>query len=326
VLTGLATFATLMVLGAGGVAEHWQLSYTLGSGVVGCPSEAEIREGISARLGHDPFAPTASSRVSMAVEQVAKQLRGRVLLERGPEEKIREQQFTSGVDECKDLASAMELAVAIAIDPMSLMRFGPPPPPPGAAVPGAGVAAAVPPPTPLPPSKPAASPTENNAKLKTRLILGGDLSIGVQPEVGGGLSLEFEVQWKRLIVGLEADVLFPATGALSPFEIQTSLIGGKLLACGDLGVLGACAVLWAAAEHADILGADLTAPSTHPMLALGARAFRDQPLSARFFLRGQVDILVPVNYSPLQAQDGTIEWNRPPLSLTLGLGVGWRLP
>jgi hypothetical protein len=322
----------LLGLGAGGVAEHWQLSYTLGSGVSHCPSEAELREGIGARLGHDPFAPNASSRVYLAVEQVGRQLRGRVLLERGLDERVREQQFTSGLDECRELASAMALAVAIAIDPLSLIRVGPPQPPeaPGAAVPPVAPATVPTPPGPAPgtatpPSKGTSGETPSSARVASRLILGGELAVGAQPEVGGGVTLAFEVQWKRLVVGLEADYLFPATGALGFGQIQTSLLGGKLLPCADLGILDVCGVLWVAAEHAEILPPDpRVPPQTSLLIALGGRAFRDQPLSARFFLRGQVDILVPAYYSPLKVD--TLEWPRPPLSLTLGVGVGWRLP
>jgi hypothetical protein len=316
-----------LVLAAGGVAEHWQLSYSLGIGVARCPSETELRQGIGARLGHDPFAATASARVSVAVELVGRELRGRVLLERGLDEPIREQQFTSGLEECAELASAMELAVAIAIDPLSLTRPRPAPP--------VGTPSPAPSPTAAPPLAARSSGAPENESsapvvprtIEGRVVLGGSFALGTQPGPAAGGALAFEIRWKWFALGLEGDYLLPATGTLGPGQVQSSLLGGKLLPCADFGLLGACAVVWAAAERGQILPVDpLAARTTALMLAAGGRALRDVSLSNRLFLRGQVDILAPVYYHPLHAQNGIFVWNNPPLSLTLGLGLGWRLP
>jgi hypothetical protein len=221
----------------------------------------------------------------------------------------------------------MELAVAIAIDPLSLTRSGPPPSPvpPGGAAPGGQLPPAVPTGGTAPA---AAKPAASTKTITSRLVLGAQLSLGAQPGVGGGASLTFELQWKHLVLGVEGDVLFPATGPLGPGEIQTSLVGGKLLPCYDFGILDGCGVLWLAAERAQILPADPNKPPhiTNLLISLGGRALHDIAFAERFFVRGQFDILVPVAYTPLVAGNGAFTWNRPPLSLTLGLGLGWRLP
>ncbi len=117
-------------------------AYTLGAGAEGCPDAQAVQDAVAARLGYRPFVPHAKRRVVATVNKHEQGLLGAVRLFDGTK-LVGEREVVSETSDCFELSKALELAISIAIDPMSVTRpapppvpdeEGPPPPPPEAQV------------------------------------------------------------------------------------------------------------------------------------------------------------------------------------------------
>src|SRR5262249_55413914 len=128
--------------------------YALGRGIEGCPDERALRNAVAARLGYDPFRDDAPRVVTATIALDGRTLRGRVRIDDGGAARG-SREMTARPGECADLASALPLAVSIAIDPLSLSRGAPPAPA------AAGRTDTAPPraPEPAPPRTPEPVPT-----------------------------------------------------------------------------------------------------------------------------------------------------------------------
>jgi hypothetical protein len=96
-----------------------QLDYGVAPGLRGCPDEAWIRSAVSARLGRDPFSAEGEVRVVVRISQVkAPALVGQVELTRA-DGRVGRRSVESETGDCMELASALELAVSLALDPLT---------------------------------------------------------------------------------------------------------------------------------------------------------------------------------------------------------------
>ena len=94
-----------------------------------CPDESEIRRAVAARLGYDPFSPDAAHSISAVIAvQDHHQLKGQVEL-RDRTGRVTGTRSLASTRDCRELASAMELAISIAVDPKVLMAPRPVAPP-----------------------------------------------------------------------------------------------------------------------------------------------------------------------------------------------------
>src|SRR5262245_34038263 len=105
-----------------------QLRYARGPGAERCPDDATLRAAVTARLGYDPFTAVADGDVTIitvAIARAGRGLRAVIDLEaRGSPAGRRV--LASPRPGCDDLAPTLELAISIAIDPLSLDRPAPP--------------------------------------------------------------------------------------------------------------------------------------------------------------------------------------------------------
>ena len=99
-----------------------RLSYVLGRGAEQCPPEAALRRGVAARLGRDPFRAEGAQLVSIRVEATRAGLAATVEVRDAAGKAVGTRTVASSRRDCAELAAAVELAVAIAIDPLSFNR------------------------------------------------------------------------------------------------------------------------------------------------------------------------------------------------------------
>ena len=112
-----------------------RFSYERGSGTSSCPDEAAVRGAVAERLGYDPFAGDAPESVVVKLKRTDRGLRAEVEIRdrSGHATGARSLDSASARNDCTELASALALAVALAIDPLLIARPPPepacPPPP-----------------------------------------------------------------------------------------------------------------------------------------------------------------------------------------------------
>jgi hypothetical protein len=102
---------------AGPRAVH--LVYNRGAGAEQCPSQAELQQGIIARLGRDPFWGHGARQVWITISRSGTELVATIAAQPEDGGAAQVRAVTSRRAACAELASAVELALAIAIDPVA---------------------------------------------------------------------------------------------------------------------------------------------------------------------------------------------------------------
>jgi len=128
--------------GAGGPAglPGVHLSWVRGEGAGVCPDAAAIEAEVTERLGGNPFARTPTQFIEAVVTQKAEGFQVTIAMRGGEGKLLGSRALTSSPGDCRSIATAAALTIAILIDPDALARTPAPKPPPP------------PPPAPLPPA------------------------------------------------------------------------------------------------------------------------------------------------------------------------------
>jgi hypothetical protein len=286
------------------------LDYARGLGAERCPSEQAIQAGVNARLGYDPFSGAPERTVAATMTQGdADQIQATVEL-RAPDGTVQgRQQLTAPGPSCDELAAATELAISIAIDPLSLRASEPtlvPPPQEGevqTAAPGEA------------PSVPA----------KLRVGLGVLLSTDSAPAPAFGANLLIEARWPRFSLGVEGHADVPAGQPIQTGHYQSALLFLEVAPCIHAGVFGACGLGALGASEASSQQIPNATQGGAPFAALGGRALVDLPLFKGFWARAQADLLVPLVRTSLVVSLNQ-EWTMPTLLPSFGLALVAELP
>jgi hypothetical protein len=297
-------------------ASRVHLRYTLGEGAARCPAEAAVRDSVAARLGYEPWADRAPRTIIVAVGLVGQLLRARVEL-RGVQGKIDGvRELSSSRLDCQELSAAVELAISIAIDPLSFGRAPAPPlaespRPPQAQAPVEGKA------------PPLRSPvTSADRALHVAASVGGHVAIGSAPSIAGGVTLQGRLRWRRLSLGIEGRVDLPAYRDVPGGQISSSLLLGGLLGCFHYRWLAGCALVTAGALRAAGHGIPNAESATLAYAAGGIRLGVELPIFSIIALRLHGDLLAPFTRITLRESDTRAEiWSTPPLSGAFGLAI-----
>lgn len=187
-------------------ATTFRLSWVRGEGAGSCPDVRALEARVAERLGRNPFSDAAAQSIEGSVALDKSELKAELRVRdsggiaRGARE-IRAQ----GTD-CVELADAVVLAVALAIDPNAALggpantaapRPPAPPPPPLAPNEPPALAACPPARCPAPPSCPEArcpEPRFPNMALTARALLGA----GMLPELAPGAAVAGELGGPRV--------------------------------------------------------------------------------------------------------------------------------
>jgi hypothetical protein len=308
---------------AGPRAVH--LVYNRGAGAEQCPSQAELQQGIIARLGRDPFWGRGARQVWITISRSGTELVATIAAQAEDGGAAQVRAVTSRRAECGELASAVELALAIAIDPVAAMGrpseapadiaepFEPPSAPTGSVAPAPGAAA-------LGTARRAATPEARGGRdLHWFVGAGLLLSTGAGPGTSAGLALDLGARrgaWSLTLEGRVDDPTEADGGAISAAPILAAAVP-----CYHVRWLAACAVAAAGilrgSARDDLPGAhvDMTA-----YCAAGARIAAELPVGGRFALGAHVDLLATLTPTHLRVDQAEV-WGTPVASATLGLSA-----
>jgi hypothetical protein len=225
----------------------------------------------------------------------------------------------------------VELAIAIAIDPIGREKKGRPataaePAPSAPASDAKGplpaweiieVRAA---PQPVPPVT-AAAPVP----VVLQVAVGAQAAYGAAPASALGGAVQVAARRGSLSLGIEGRVDLPAAAALRTGSVATSLLEASLMPCGHRGVFAACLLISGGIMRASGRGLVGAQPTTLPQAALGARLALEVPLGSALFIDLHGDVVAPLVQSVLRVSGETV-WTSPSLSVAGGGGLGARFP
>jgi hypothetical protein len=308
---------------SGEVPGQVRLEYERQEGAAACPDETAIRTGVAARLGYDPFRERASDRVRATVRQSGAQLEARIELRDGQGNLRAERRLVSRGRDCAELAASVELAIAIAIDPIastaaraSAERADDKVPAPAAVTapspsPSAEVTATSPP-SPGPPLTP----------WLAAALLG---AAGSAPAPNVGLLLSGGAAGSLLSLGVEARADLPADKALRAGEASAYLLVGSLVPCVHLGRAALCALGTAGARRVAGHGLVHQRSATLTYVGIGARIGVGFPVGDRLSLTLHGDATAPLTRNHLTVDDQVV-WTSPAVAVALALGLHVRFP
>lgn len=238
-----------------------------------CPDEAKLRQAVGARIGYDPFFPHAARTVVVTISRKDKRLTARIEL-------VDDAAHTGGARElsttepgCEELFESTALAVAIAIDPRSLIA------------PAASPTPVDPRPEPVSPEPLPTTAAEASVSPRPigvlppptkplRIRVGVDVrgAAGLQPNVAPGVFLVVGLMGRRAAVTIEGGSYLP-TAAAGPVggEAHAWLVSGALVPCLRFEPLKLCEVLKAGRFEASGSGVTDARTEAVVFLAAGAR-------------------------------------------------------
>jgi hypothetical protein len=112
------------------------LSWVRGDGAGVCPDAAAIEFEVSERLGSNPFARAPTQFIEAVVSQKPEGFLVTIAMRASDGRLIGNRALTSSPGDCRSIATAAALTIAILIDPDALARAPAPKPPPPAPPPG----------------------------------------------------------------------------------------------------------------------------------------------------------------------------------------------
>jgi hypothetical protein len=286
------------------------------SDLLECPEESEVRDAVSSRLGYDPFDPRAPTTVTAVITRERAGLRARVELRNPSTGATGVRLLTSAPGDCTELASAMELAISIAIDPLSAMRT--PGTPPSTDEPIQRE------PTRVPAEAPTAPPVPKAEPARPMLLIGGAASVGygTTPSVSFAPVVFAGVRLDRFSLRVDGRFYVPGSEDATPRgSVRGSLLGGALAPCVHFGPGTGCAVVLLGRFHGEGRGVDLPKEDDVLHVAAGARVGVEWPLGRHVFVPLGLEALVPLTRQHLRLRDRAI-WEAPPVTAAAMLGVG----
>jgi hypothetical protein len=263
-----------------------RLQYEVRPELSRCPDARWVRSAVASRLGRDPFAEDAKTLVRARIEPTpGPGLTALIEVERADGTTGR-RTLESPLGDCLELASAVELAITLAIEPRWLPK-----------------APASPEPVTLVPS----------GRLGLLATAGG------VPGFTGGLLLGGGVAWARFSLSLEGRALWPTGVVFGSSRAQTFSALASVLPCLRLGPVDACAVVTVGALQVDSPSAEVRRVTT-VMAQAGARVSAGLRVSPRLalvpWLEGQ---LVLTRTSLISA--GSTLWVTWPVAVSGGLSL-----
>jgi hypothetical protein len=312
-----------------------RLDYARNPNVSHCPDSAELRDSVSARLGYPVFDRTPASRiVAVAIAKVAGGLRASVQVSSPTGAVLGSRQIDSPSEDCRELASALALAIAMALDPMRMLL----PATPAAQADSTSAVATPQPvdvvPAPCPAAKPCA-PCDRVADADSgglawdfaHVAIGPALTLGTAPDPAAALALEIGANFDVVAFTLSGlvDVASLGDGVTPSSELTTPR--SRVTARRSLAMLGLCARAQSGADHAfagcavgglGVLRGESSADGedeAHDTTAAGSIGLRleaDLRLSGMLWARLQGDAAASVERTTLDV-NGEDVWTTPPL-------------
>jgi hypothetical protein len=269
-------------------------------------------------VGYDPFFAWAPRTVVANVARRGGAFAASVDLidERGIAHGARE---LRSAGTCDELLDAVALAIAIAIDPQSLVSPAVVPAPP----------ASPPAPPPAPPPPVPAETQEPDAVVRPSPPLspswrleasaGAVASRDFAPSVSLGVALGGAIRWPSLSVGVEARADAPASAAApGGGQVASWIVLGALVPCAYLGPVLVCALVQGGAMHAYSQDVSNSLSRDVAWWAAGARLGALIPIGSDFFLRPRAEVLANLNRKTLEV-NGQDAWTPEAVAESVGV-------
>ncbi len=303
-----------------------QLEYERQDGAAQCPDDAAVRTGVAARLGYDPFRANADDHLRATIRQAGRMLEARIELADAQGNVRARRRIVSRNHDCAELASSVELAVAIAIDPMVSVRR-----PEGEPASSAEALSDGNPPDVVPAADPASvavAPTPGDAAkpaMTPRLELGLVGGLGFAPAANLGVRVGGALQRDFLSLGFELRADLPASQQAGSGKISAGLLLASLVPCAHVGMASGCFLISGGVQR--VAGEDLSNArrATLPYLGLGVRLGLTIPVGAQTSLAFHGDMMAPITETKLTVDDATA-WTSPTVAVALGAGLAMRFP
>lgn len=328
--------ATTTIVGAAwaeGDPPVARLTFERGAGAEACPDQAALESAVAARLGYVPFRPDAVRAISVRFARSGRGIAATVVATTA-EGASRERTLSSATRDCEELASAVALAISVAIDPESLGRE------PGERVASAtspsaatSSAPAAPVPVPAPTARPAPSAAAARVPITPRptseashwgVAVFPHVAIASLPSTTFGVGLAARWRHAAWVLELGARYAWPRDTDLAPGAVHSELWGGAAAACFSPGVelCGAAIASRFAASGAGVAGARSDAALT---LGAGIAASYLLPLGAGLHVGPRGEAIFALRRPALVLQDQEA-WRAPLVASQLGLVLGWEAP
>jgi hypothetical protein len=296
-----------------------KLDYRRGRGADGCPDETALREGVATRLGYDPFVP-GDTRVVRVTMEHGTTWRAVVELREGTGAEGR-QELSSRAATCEELASAVMLAVSIAVDPMSARMA------PLASVakpePLAVAGVAPPAPEPVPPRAPPPSLAGSDAAdaWHAQAAVLAFVSFGEVPRTTWGGAIEGSVESRWTSLAIEVRAVAPQQAmAGGGGSVRGWLAVATLAPCIHWRVSFACLLLGVGAFLGQGEGVTHSESDATPYVSAGGRLGIEAGLAPGLRLRVFGDVTTPL--TPTTLSVGGIEaFRTPDVAGIFGAGV-----
>jgi len=314
----VVTFSGLASSAGAAEPDHARasLAYATSGDTEGCPAREAFVDAVASRLGYDPFAAGAGTKVTVTLTGRGGAFQGRLTM--------------GGVKDltsksCAELVDALAVAAALGLDPDAAFRPKPEPPKPEPPKPAPPPAPPKPP--PAPPEPPPAPPKPAPATSEVRLYAQPFLSLGETPSPTAGISLGGSLAMRAFQGEVELGATIPSSVTIGTGGRGTAsgaVTSGLGAACLRVSALAFCATGQLGFLHASSSGVDVprTALSLHA--GAGARVAVAFDLGARLFVRAALDGQVSLARSDLRI-DGRSVWETSPVLGRFGVALGVRL-
>lgn len=303
-----------------------RLIYSREEGLQSCPDEAQLRAAVHLHLGYAVFDREPPTReLVVSVKRVRSRFVARMELRSMDGVSMGARELDARGSVCDELAAALGLAIAVALDPTPLMRGD------AADAPAPPAAATCPESTPCPvcPAQPtvqspAPAPDPKSTTWSIGLI--GALGFGVLPETALALGVSASLDFDDFGVLLEG-VVYPnvtaESGAIA-LDTQTQIL--RVGACGTL--LGDDPLLVAGCALGSIGALRVESPiaverDITPTGTLGARLLGQAHLVGPLWVELRADAHANLIRTTVSLQDRGL-WTSPALLVELGCGLRMR--
>jgi hypothetical protein len=275
---------------------------------------------MAAALGRDPFASAARADLASLHAEVTRApggLRARLELRDGGGRLLGARELR-GAD-CDELAAALTLAGAMAVDALDSLAPPAPAPPPHVeptAVPQLDDAE-------LPFSRVVRTPRPRPQWQITAAVMA---ALDATTLAAPGLALEVDAVRPQFSVGVEARGALPSPVARGQATVSPSLWTGAIIPCWRHRVGSLCGIVALGDERVSVVELGRPPQLSAFWAALGGRVAVELPFARTLLVRVYADVWAPLTPHELSASDGTRLYRTPPVSSSLGVALGARIP
>jgi hypothetical protein len=280
---------------------------------------------VAARLGYDPFvSKDGADTIVVRVRRKGSRLEGSIERIGGSQQQRgRPTTIASNAPDCVELGSSLAVAIAIAVDPLSLTREAPPDRSPSEPAPQPQVVA--PPPPNEPPREPPPSSPEPATPTQFLVAAGPAISTGALPAPSFGVRVGVGVSRGMFEVAVEGRFDPPVRVQDRFGAVEASLALATLVPCFRYRFALACAQASMGALRGTGLGFDHTREDNTFYAAAGARLGFEVSLGEHFAVRAVVEGQVALRPTRLEADDAPV-WSTPPFALSFAPMLVGRFP